>query len=165
MLVELHDTLIVDSHARLELEHILDDPLVVEAFQEIVDRVHACQIDVAHLRPDILIDHLERLRTAISSIPCTEDGEGQDKLTARNESSDEELRLDEVDLAILKVLAKYGHSLPFTDISAMLPSGKRRTRKIVATRCKALQRKALLKIIPRKGALITSTGKAVISNR
>lgn len=76
---------------------------------------------------------------------------------------DSEPDLDEVDVAILKVLASYPHAVPFLDISSALSSGVARNRNTVSRRSKRLATLGLVSLPPRKGAQITTVGRSWLS--
>lgn len=75
----------------------------------------------------------------------------------------EELVLDEVDVAILKVLANYSHAVPFVDLADALPPGCRRNRNTVSRRCRKLKDKGLVSL-PGRGAQIKPAGRSIVDS-
>lgn len=71
--------------------------------------------------------------------------------------------LDEVDIAILKVLDSRPHALFYSDIADGLPAAHARNRNTVSQRCKHLASLGLVSLPPRKGAQITPAGHAIVA--
>ena len=122
--------------------------------------------DTGVMMPPGLQDAWTRREAAIAGAerPAGPDSEEGQAGSQPSQLMVEEYSLDEVDVAILKVLNKVGHSLPYIDIGESLPPGSRRGYKAVRKRCKRLATGAhpLLTTPPRKGAQITAAGVAAI---